>query len=183
MARRTIFIGFRHAARKLWGAEGLAQCAERMSAEARSACMDPLVITSEMLPERFVLEWYNVAWEGPAQRDREVYNAFLDRMMDHGFGAVRKLLLRLATPGLVIQKCGELWRHDHTHGELTYQLTGPCSAAVVLSDHPYVKTALARSSIAEVYRYALSLSSANDARSQHHLQGEARLIVRLTWSR
>lgn len=182
MARRTIFAGFRQAALALWGAEGLQQCAGRMSAEARSACIDPVVIDKEMLPERFVLEWFTAAWEGPSQRDRGAYNAFLDRMMDHGFGLVRKFLLRMAKPELVIQKCGELWRHDHTHGELTYQLTDRCSASVALSDHVYLETALARSSIAEIYRYALSLSAAKDARAQHHLECTRRLIVRLTWS-
>src|SRR5690606_6138914 len=100
-ARRTIFTAFRRAAVDLWGEAGLQQIGDAMTEEARRRCIDSIVIEEEMLPERFVLEWYEHAWAGPARRDRDAYDRFLDRMMDHGFGRVRKFLLGMATPAII----------------------------------------------------------------------------------
>lgn len=181
-ARRTIFAGFRHAATDVFGSSGLHQIAELMSEEGRQRCIDAVVIHEEMLPERFVLEWYEAAWSGPAERDRERYHLFLARMMDHGFGRVRKFLLGMATPALLAEKSSGLWRHDHTHGELTYQITGERSLQLKLRDHVYVETPLARSSIAEIYRYAMSLSRHKNVTSRHFLDDERTLLVNIDWS-
>ncbi len=180
LARRTIFSGFRRAAIDLWNEEGLREIGARMSDDARLRSVDALVIQEEMLPERFVLEWYVAVWEGPAGRDRALYNRFLNRMMDHGFGRVRKFLLGMATPSLLLRKSAELWRHDHTHGELTYAPISAGSAHVRLTDHPYVETPLARSSIAEIYRYAVSLARVS-ATADHRLADERTLLVHISW--
>lgn len=180
-ARRTIFAGFRHAALEVFGQAGLDEIASTMSEEARSVCLDPIVIHQEMLPERFVLEWYECTWAGPASRDRATYNRFLDRMMDHGFGRVRKLLLGLATPAILAQKAPDLWRHDHSHGVLTFETLGPHSVQARLSDHAYVESPLARSSIAEIYRYAMSLTRAKAVTARHFLADERTLSVHIEW--
>ena len=181
-ARRTIFAGFRQAAIDLWGREGLRAIGDAMSEEARRRCIDAIVIEEEMLPERFVLEWYERTWAGPANRDREAYNRFLDRMMDHGFGRVRKFLLGIATPAVIGRKAGELWRHDHTHGVLTTRAIDDHAFELRLVDHPYVETPLARGSIAEIYRYAMSLARAKNVRSKHRLEDERTLLVQIEWS-
>lgn len=180
-ARRTIFAGFRYAASDVFGRDALQQVAELMSDEARRRCIDVAVIDEEMLPERFVLEWYEAAWEGLAERDRDLYNRFLTRMMDHGFGRVRKLLLGMATPVMLAQKASQLWRHDHSHGELTCHTTGERSLQLQLRDHVYVDTPLARSSIAEIYRYVGSLSRRKNVTSKHFLKDERILAVNIEW--
>lgn len=180
-ARRTIFTAFRRAAVDLWKEDGLRQIGAAMTDEARKRCIDPVVIGEEMLPERFVLEWYECAWAGPAGRNRDAYNRFLDRMMDHGFSRVRKLLLGMANPTIVARKSPELWRHDHTHGELTTRPLSERSSEFRLTDHPYLETPLARSSIAEIYRYALSLARANDVQARHRLEDERTLVVHIEW--
>jgi hypothetical protein len=181
-ARRTIFVGFRRAAIDLWGNDGLRRIGDSMSDEARRRCLDGPVIEEEMLPERFVLEWYECVWMGPAARDREAYNRFLDRMMDHGFGRVRKFLLGMATPTIVGRKSGELWRHDHTHGELTPRVISEHVFEMRLTDHPYVETPLARTSIAEIYRYAMSLARASNVQAKHTLLDERTLSVMIEWT-
>ncbi len=181
LARRTIFAGFRHAARELFGEDGLARIASLMSEEARTRCVDPVVIHEEMLPERFVIEWYEHTWAGPAERDRDRYHQFLDRMMDHGFGRVRKVLLGIATPAMLAKKASELWRHDHTHGELGYTISGERSLQIRLKEHPYVETPLARSSIAEIYRYAISLTRVRGVTSRHFLEDDRTLVVHIDW--
>lgn len=180
-ARRTIFAGFRRAAVDLWGEEGLRQIGDAMSEEARRRCISSIVIEEEMLPERFVHEWYERAWAGPAQRDRDEYHRFLDRMMDHGFGRVRKFLLGMATPAIVGRKAGELWRHDHTHGEIVTRSMSDRSFELRLTDHPYLETPLARSSIAEILRYAMSLAHAKGVQGKHRLEDHRTLVVHIEW--
>ncbi|HJL19868.1 MAG TPA: hypothetical protein RMH99_29665 [Sandaracinaceae bacterium LLY-WYZ-13_1] len=180
-ARRTIFAGFRKAALDRWGEGGLHAIAEAMSKECRRACIEPIVIGEPMLPERYVLEWYRAAYEGPARRDRAAYFGFIDRMMDHGFGRVRKLLLAMASPNLVARKAQELWRHDHTHGELALVESEPEGVVMRLCDHPYTETPLGRMSVAEIYRYAIALARARNVRSEHWLVAGA-LHVRIRWT-
>lgn len=181
-ARRTIFAGFKHAAHDLWGDEGLADIRARMSEEAQHHCIDSVVIHQEMLPERFVLEWYEAAWNGPARKNRMAYDRFLDRMMDRGFGRVQKALLAMATPALVARKSSALWRHDHSHGTLVATAMGEAKLHLSLSDHPYVEAPLARSSITEIYRYAFSLSRVKRVAARHWLEEPRTLIVQLSWS-
>jgi hypothetical protein len=180
-ARRTIFAAFRLAAVDVFGPRGIEEIGGLMSEEARQRCLDPVVVHEEMLPERFVLEWYECTWAGPASRSRATYHRFLDRMMDHGFGRVRKLLLGLATPVILAHKAAELWRHDHSHGELAFEMLGDRSLRARLSDHPYVETPLARSSIAEIYRYAMSLTRAKAVTERHFLADERTLTVHMEW--
>lgn len=180
-ARRTIFASFRQAALDLWGDEGLLEIGARMSEEARHHCIDSAVIDQEMLPERFVQQWYEAAWNGPARRNRAVYDRFLDGMMDRGFGRVQKALLAFATPAMVARKAGQLWRHDHSHGTLVATVVGEKQIYLRLSDHPYVETPLARSSIAEIYRYAMSLARAKRVLSKHWLEDPRTLTVQIRW--
>ena len=102
-------------------------------------------------------------------------------MMDHGFGRVRKFLLGMATPATVGRKAGELWRHDHTHGEIVTRSMSDRSFELRLIDHPYLETPLARSSIAEILRYAMSLANAKDVQGRHRLEDERTLVVHIDW--
>src|SRR5690242_11418888 len=97
-ARRTIFVGFRRAALALWGEAGLAEIGQLLPEEVRVATVDNVVIVGEWQPERYVLAWYEAAMSGPAKGNRADFCAFIDRMMDIGFGTVRKLLLQIASP-------------------------------------------------------------------------------------
>lgn len=180
--RKTIFVAFRSAALELWGTAGLDAISDCVDVETRKETITPLILSSEWLPERFAMAWYEAAWEGPAERRAVDYNAFLDRMMDHGFGRVQKFFLGFATPELLVKKGAELWRHDHTKGECVADLTGERTATVTLREHPYVTTPLARRSIAEIYRYAISLSRVSDVTVSHSSNGTTELVCRFAWT-
>lgn len=180
-ARRTIFVAFRTAAVELWGPDALRQLGERMPEEARRATIKPTAIAPEWLPEAHVMAWYEAAWEGPCGRREGDYLGFIDRMMDHGFGRVRKLLLSMAmTPVSLAVRSAELWRHDHTHGTLTVERTGVREMTLTLRDHVYMSTALSRLSVVEIYRYASALTRCKEASATHALAGD-RLLVRIQW--
>jgi hypothetical protein len=180
-ARRTIFVAFRTAAIELWGPDALRQLGERMPEGARRETIKPSAIAREWLPEAHVMAWYEAAWEGPCGRRERDYLGFIDRMMDHGFGRVRKLLLSMAmTPLSLAVRCAALWRHDHTHGTLTAEQTGGREMLLTLRDHVYMTTELSRRSVVEIYRYASTLTRCKEASASHTMQG-ARLLVHIKW--
>lgn len=183
VARRTIFAGFRQAALELWGEDGLAACAARLSAEARAHCIEPVAIKEEMLPERYVMEWYVAAWEGPAERNRQSYNRWLQRMMDLGFGKVRKLLLSFASVEMIARQSERLWSHDHSHGTLVTEMRSPVAATTTLSDHPYIDTPLGRASASEICRYAVSLARVGHVTCAHRVGADRSLVMELAWEK
>ena len=180
--RRTILAAFREAAGKLWGRDGLVEIGANMSADCRADVLEPLVLKHTWYPERYTMEWYDAAWAGPGARRREAFLQLIDRMMDAGFGRVRKVLVGLASPHTVIAKAAELWRHDHTHGSLVVDRFDRAdrAAGATLTDHVYVETPLSRLAIAEVFRYAVSLAARGRV-EQTHFMSEGSLRVRLTW--
>src|SRR5262249_8003608 len=130
---------------------GLRTIREQMTAEVREQTLDPILLSKEMLPERYVMAWYDAVWEGPAKRQQAPFCTFLDRMMDHGFGRVRTVLLGFVAPAQLAEKASGLWRHDHNTGTLTTSTSGTVST-FVLRDHVYTTTPLSRLAIAEIYR-------------------------------
>jgi hypothetical protein len=179
-ARRTIFSAFRAAALELWGQAGLDAIGAKMEPECRAATVDAVVLAGDWLPERYVMSWYEAAWEGPCQRHNKPFLEFIDRMMDHGFGRVRKFLLGIASPSMMVGKAASLWRHDHTDGHFTISMTNPGTVEITLRDHAYVETPLSRLAIAEIYRYAFSLCRVNEVTMTHSLEATGSLLVRLT---
>jgi hypothetical protein len=181
VARRVIFAGFRAAATVVWGDEGLRAIRAQMTSEVREETLDPIVLSREMLPERYVMAWYEAVWAGPAQRQQAPFCTFLDRMMDHGFGRVRKVLLGFVSPAQLAVKAAELWRHDHDTGTLTTSTEG-CVTTVVLRDHVYTTTPLSRLAIAEIYRYAISLTrGTREPTETHVLDPDGSVRTRITW--
>lgn len=171
-ARRTIFVGFRKAAIQLWGDAGLAEIGRLMPDEVRETTVDNVVVVGEWQPERYVMAWYDAVMSGPAKGDRAAFAKFIDRMMDAGFGSVRKLLLQLATPEQVASQSTELWRHDHTHGILTWKQIDENNSLFVLKDHPYTTTLLGRLAVTEIYRYATELTRVKNVTAWHSNQGD-----------
>lgn len=181
VARRVIFAGFRAASEQLWGSAGLRAIAAQMPSEVRERTVDPIVISGEMLPERYVMSWYEAVWEGPAKRQQAVFCTFLDRMMDHGFGRIRKVLLGLVSAPQLAEKASGLWRHDHDTGILT-TTTEDRVITVMLRDHLYTTTPLSRLATAEIYRYAFSLARGVHTPTQTHgLERDGSLRVRIVW--
>jgi hypothetical protein len=182
LARRTIFVSFRSAALELWGEPGLRDIAARLPRATREATIDAVTVADAMLPESYVLDWYLAAWEGPTGRSTQAYKGYLQRMMDHGFGRVRRALLKLASAEQIIRKATELWQHDHNTGDMRFVGCEENRAHVTLGDHVYLETPLARASVVEIMRYAAALGRSRNVTAQGALDTPRLLRVTLTWS-
>jgi hypothetical protein len=101
--------------------------------------------------------------------------------MDLGFGRVRKALLMLSKPSLLIDRAESLWRHDHSHGRLQATLLDG-GARLVLSDHPYVSDPMAAMGIAEIYRYGFALCRVKNVTATHRRESAESLLVHVSWT-
>jgi hypothetical protein len=179
-ARKTLFIAHREAAEVRWGKEGLVALARALPEEMRKATIDPVVITEPWLPERYIVAWHEAAWEGPCKRDTAEMYRYIHAVLDCGFGRIRRFMLNLITPATLFVRGESLWRHDHTHGDFSCELTGPRAGVIRLRDHPYVESPFTRRSTAETYRYAGQLTRCKSIRESHRVEGGT-LIVRIDW--
>src|SRR5579871_4461221 len=116
MAKGIVLHAMRLAVIDMWGQAGLADVAARVSSDTRVQTAETGVSPLAWVPERFLVEWHDAVWNGPAKRDDDALRRTVDRRIQFGFGRVRKALLGLVGPVGVIRRAGELWRHDHTHG-------------------------------------------------------------------
>jgi hypothetical protein len=177
-----VLHAMRLAVRDLWGEPGLAEIATLVSSDNRAATIDRPASPLEWYPERFLCEWHEAAWRGPAQMDDAELCRVIDRRVDLGFGRVRKALLGLVGPEGVMRRAGELWRHDHTHGTLAVTADATARTATgTLTDHLYFEIPIARRAAAETFRYIVQLSrGVKNARETHALHNKV-LTMRLTW--
>jgi len=152
-----------------------------MSSAAAIHIFDRPIVADAWMPEHYVTDWFEAAFGGPAQSNAAVFRTFLDRMMDHGFGRVRSFFLSMVTPQMLIQKAPDLWRHDHSCGELIVQTIAEQHCVVLLRNHVYTKTPLSRLAIAEIYRYVLALSRAAGVEETHRVDDDGQLNVRISW--
>lgn len=180
-ARKTLFIAHRDAVEVLWGREGLAEIGRDLPEDARRDVVDPIVITEPWLPERYLIKWHEVAWEGLCGRNTEEMYRYLHTVLDCGFGRIQRLLVQMVTPATLFSRGEALWRHDHSHGDFKSELTGERSGVIRLRDHPYCDSPFLRRSTAETYRYAGSLTRCNEVRESHTLDPDGTLIVRINW--
>lgn len=180
-ARGTILMAFNDAALQLWGAQGGKKIGERLPEAVRAETLDVSTVNLTWVPEDYVLAWYDAVWHGPCDQKRDEFIRFLNRMMDHGFGRVRKAFLGFAKPAMILKRAPTLWRHDHTHGVLTVEALEASSAKVKLVDHPYTTTSLACLATAEIYRYCVTLCQAKNVSVVHYREPGGALVVSLRW--
>jgi hypothetical protein len=179
-AAQRVFVASRAAAVELYGDAGLQVIGERLPPDVRGALIGSAIITEPWLPERFVMAWQEAVFEGPAQSSDDEFRRYVEKVVDAGFGRVRRLLVNLVTPATLCTRAAELWHDEHTHGEITAVPTGQV-VVIRLRHHPYVTRPIARLVMAESLRYAASLTRAKRVAEAHHMEGDA-LEVRLTWS-
>lgn len=165
---------------QLWGVAGLNSVAALLPPDTRAATIDQPIEPLGWMPERHQMAWFEAVFQGPCKNDDVAYCAWVDRMMDLSFGRVRRMMLAAITPQGLIERAAELWRHDHSHGTLRVT-TSSSGAIATLHDHPFTRSATTRRAMAEVYRYAISLSRAKDVRETHLLDARGDLVVRLSW--
>jgi hypothetical protein len=179
-AGQRVFVASRAAAVELYGDGGLREIAERLPPDVRGALIDSALITEAWLPERFVMAWQEAVFEGPARGSDDEFRRYVDKVVDSGFGRVRRLLVNLVTPATLCTRAAELWHDEHTHGEISAAPTGHV-VVIKLRKHPYVTRPIARLVMAESLRHAASLTRVKRVEQLHRIEGDA-LEVRLTWS-
>jgi hypothetical protein len=182
MSRGTLLHSVAAGVLDVWGVDGLRDVTSRLPEETRAATTGPAFTTLSWYPTRYVLDWDVAKMAGPARGDEATFRRSVARSIDFGFGRIRRALLSFATPVMLAERAAELWRHDHTHGELSVDASGRREghARVTLRSHPFTETPVARMAFAEVIRHVLSLSRARNVRESHALAGDA-LVVSLTW--
>jgi hypothetical protein len=177
--RRKNVLGFRLACEETWGKRGLDRAVALLPAPIREATAGLMPI-DEWIPEEFIVAWAQATWEGPAQRNETEYRAFVSLTIKHGFGRVKKLLLRMMAPAQIAPRAPELWRGEHTTGSLDVEVLGPNHMRARLNDHPYVETPLLRLAVAEAFRAVVALTRAANVVETHPPRG-APLLITLRW--
>jgi hypothetical protein len=132
------------------------------------------------IPVSFVVDWCTAIWEGPARRDRERYNEHLHAQVRLGFGRIQSVLLRMVNARRLIERSPSLWEVQHSHGTLEIVHLEETAAVLSLANHLYVETPQARATVAEIFRYLISMTGERNVRASHARESEA-LVVRLNW--
>ncbi|MCU1281141.1 MAG: hypothetical protein JWM53_4687 [bacterium] len=179
-AAQRVFVASRAAAVELYGDGGLREIAERLPPDVRGALIDSAIISEAWLPERFVMAWQEAVFQGPARGSDDDFRRYVYKVVDAGFGRVRRLLVNLVTPATLCTRAAELWHDEHTHGEISAAPKGHV-VVIKLRNHPYVTRPIARMVMAESLRHAASLTRAKRVEQLHRVEGDV-LEVRLTWS-
>jgi hypothetical protein len=179
-ARGTILVAFREAVQELYGAEGLAHVARLLPPDVRAATIDDMLVGVQWLSESYVLAWYEALWSGPCDGRADAFCLTLTRMLDRGFGRVRRAFLKLASPETILAKAPSLWRYDHSHGRLGVEV-GNAVARVRLENHIYTESPLSRLAISEIYRYCAALTRVRQVSESHFREPSGALVVTLRW--
>jgi hypothetical protein len=182
MTRGTVLHSSIEACRELWGEAGVREAMTLLPADVREATSAGGFSPLKFYPTHYVNAWDQAKMDGPARGDEDAFRRSVARGLELGFGRVRRVFLQFATPTLLAQRAAELWRHDHTHGELEVDSTrrDEGRARVTLVRHPFVETPVARLAFAEVVRHLLSMSRARNVRATHAHTGDA-LVIALSW--
>jgi hypothetical protein len=179
-ARGTILIAFREAVHELYGNEGLERVSAALPKAVRAATIEEMLVGVQWLPEEHVVAWFEALWAGPCDGRADAFALVLQRMLDRGFGRVRKAFLRLASPEAILAKAPSLWRYDHTHGRLGVEV-GTGVARVRLENHTYTESPLSRLAISEIYRYCAALTRVRQVTESHFREPSGALVVTLRW--
>lgn len=180
--RRYVVPAFRRALIDVFGEQGRAQTIALLEGEAREELAREIPSTQDWFPIRHMISWGFAVWEGPAKREREIMTRFVRHQWDLSHGVVRRLLLHMASPQVVVSRLAKLWTEDNTGGVLEATLDDDeRGASIVIRDTQWAETPHARASMAEVYRHAFSQTRARDVTETHAADGPKDLSIKLRW--
>jgi hypothetical protein len=180
-ARGTLFTGALAAVKDLWGEDGMGALREHLPADTSRELCDQIVLPVGWYPEAHFEQCCDVVWRRLAREDRDAYVTFIQRSVASGWGIVHRALLRLATPQRLARRAPELWRHDHTHGELSIELR-ESSGTIRIRGYPYPRDSIMHDGQAEALRYILSHARVHDIVAKRHADAGDDFMVTLEWT-
>ncbi len=182
-ARGTVIHGFRAAVVDLGGDAALARLAERLPLATRVATIESIVLPFEWVAIEHVIAWHDALWIGAADADEQKLARLIGRSIELGLGRFKSAFFHGVTPERLVGRAQELWRWQHTHGEVTATIEGN-GGTVVLRDHPYAGSAASRRVTAESYRHIVTMAGGRDVRAawgDRTEGGRSVLVVQLSW--
>lgn len=181
LARGVIIHALHESTRDFWGNEQLQLVVARLPSEIAKTTFGPEFRPLAWYPVAYLEAWHEAIHAVPAGGDDRVYTECMDRAIDVTVGRLRRVFMRLMTPGTLAVRGSELWRSFHTHGETSVVWRSDTSARITLVDHPFVATRLGRLTFASMVRYTAALSRAKNVRQRHAYDAQGTLSVTLTW--
>src|SRR5580693_5782899 len=87
-SRGTILHSQRISLQMQWGEAGLKSVLDRLTPEVREATAGPSFTPLGWYPTRYVVDWIEASYDGPARRDEEAIRKGIDLAIDLSFGRV-----------------------------------------------------------------------------------------------
>lgn len=167
--------------KELWGAPGLAELREHLSDDARRAICDEIILPVAWYPETYFESTCEIIWRRLAREQDEPFFDFVRRSVDSGWTFVHRAVLRFATPQRLARRAPDLWRHDHTHGELFVDF-GETSGIVRIKGYPYPRESTMHHGQTEALRYILSHARVRDVRAKRLDEASGDFVATFEWT-
>jgi uncharacterized protein (TIGR02265 family) len=174
-------VGMAAAVEHLWGRGALDAMRGRLALPADHALFDQIASPLSWYPEKLAARVGAIVWDELTARDEAAFAGFAERTIDHGWGRMHSVLVRLATPKLLARRAPELWRRDHSHGAVEVTVVDPTTLRLRLSDHPWVHDPVMRRFQARSFRYILSLTRVRDLETVEAADVAGALVMTATW--
>ncbi len=181
LTRGIIFHTLDLAVRETWGGAALRALVARLPPDVARETCGPEFVAIRWYPTSHLMAWQTTIYETTADGNADTYAECIDRSLDIAIGGVRRLFMKVVTPRAIGARASDMWRHFHSHGKVEIDWRTETSGRVTLADHPYVQDPVGRRTFAEMIRYMLALSRANDVRESHGLDASGRIAVTVSW--
>jgi hypothetical protein len=165
----------------LWGRGALDALRGRLDLPAEHVLFDQIASPLSWYPENLAARIGAIVWDDLAARDEAALQRFAEQTIDHGWGRMHSVLVRLATPRILARRAPELWRRDHSHGDVEVVVVDPTTLRLRLSDHPWVRDPVMRRFQARAFRYILSLTRVRDLETVEAPDPAGALVMTATW--
>jgi hypothetical protein len=165
----------------LWGDRGASELREHLPPQARRVICEEIVLPVAWYPETYFESCCDVVWRRLAREDEGAFFAFIHRSVDSGWTIVHRALMRLATPQRLARRAPDLWRHDHTHGELFVDLH-ESHGTIRVRGYPYGPHSIVRRGQTEALRYILAHARVRDVRATPQDDADGDFLVLFEWT-
>ncbi|HEX8795776.1 MAG TPA: hypothetical protein VF765_32725 [Polyangiaceae bacterium] len=167
--------------RDIWGEAGLAALREHLPPDARRALCDEIVLPVAWYPETHFEACCNIVWRHLAREQNGRFFDFVHRSIDSGWTVVHRAVMRFATPQRLARRAPDLWRHDHSHGELLVDFR-ETSGTVRIKGYPYPRESIMHHGQMEALRHILSHARVRDVRAKRHDEAGTDFVATFEWT-